>query len=238
MPTLKKQGPNWAQIALVVGDTLRGLAGRDPIYGPMMLREQMERDQEDREYKRKLMEPRTVGDSLIVPDGNGGYKAAYSAPSPAESYAAAQGFQPGTPEYSQAVQDYVLKGYSPTGVAAKEAVTGYRYDRSDAQLGQRLQTMQRGQDLNYKARQAATAQSNTNNIRSTSTSSNNNVRSTSTSTANNIRSNQTSAANNALTNQTHLQTARHVRPMGNEPIAVGPNGEKMVVRNGQWVPAQ
>lgn len=211
----------------------------DNLQQMQRLREEAEakRAQDDLEYQRKLQEPRTVGDNLVVPDGAGGFKTAFSAPSPAETYASNFG-EPGSDEYRQAMQDYILKGYSDPAIANRESLSGYNFDRRDVELGQRLATVRRGQDFSHQDRQSSIAQSNTNNLRSTSTSSANNIRSTSQSNINNQRSTQTSAANAQLTNQTRLQTARHVRVLPNEPVATDANGNKLVVRDGQWVPAR
>jgi hypothetical protein len=50
----------------------------------------------------------------------------YSGPSDAEDYAAGMGFQPGTPEYQRAMQDYTLKGWGPTAYEGRNGLEGMR----------------------------------------------------------------------------------------------------------------
>jgi hypothetical protein len=137
----------------------------------------------------------------------------------AEQYAASTGAQPGSPEYLRAMQDYTLKAKGPTA---------FGFDQT-------LQTQRLGTQRDIAYHHDATSAAN--NQRSTSTSSANNIRSTGQSNINNLRSTSTSAANAQLTNDTRLQTARHVRALPNEPVATDAHGNKLVVRNGQWVPA-
>ena len=50
----------------------------------------------------------------------------YDAPEPFEAYAATLGLDPGTPEYTQAVQDYVLKSSGPTAFGYDRQLDDYR----------------------------------------------------------------------------------------------------------------
>jgi hypothetical protein len=236
-------GPNWGKIlgtlAGIVGDGLAGAAGRPALYTESLIRKR-EQDQEQNnalerlraevELKRQAaLAPHVeqVGNALgMVDPTTGAFRQTYTAPSPAEQYAAARGFVPGTDDYKKEVQDYLLKGYSDPAMLNRLGLIDHHYDRSDAQLGERLAVTRRGQDLTHGDRRASIAQSNTNNVRSTSTSA-----------ANNIRTTTTSANNNAATNQTRIQTARHVNHASDGPVAVGPNGQKIVVRGGRWVDA-
>lgn len=210
-------GPNWGKIlgtlAGIVGDGLAGAAGRPALYTESLIRKR-EQDQEQNnalerlraevELKRQAaLAPHVeqVGNALgMVDPTTGAFRQTYTAPSPAEQYAAALGYQPGSDEYKQSVQDYLLKGYSDAAMPNRLGLIDHRYDRSDAQLGERLAVTRRGQDLTHGDRRASIAQSNTNNVRSTSTSA-----------ANNVRSTTTSANNNAATNEMRFQTSRKPR---------------------------
>jgi len=135
--------------------------------------------------------------------------------------------QRGSPEWQSAVSNYTLKSYGPA---------------AHTMLGDRLQALRdiaAGHDATSRGNNIrTTGTSAANNIRSTSTSSANNARTTGQSNTNNLRTTGTSAANNAANNETRLRTSRTVRALPNEPVAVGPGGKKLVVRNGQWVPAE
>jgi hypothetical protein len=210
-------GPNWGKIlgtlAGIVGDGLAGAAGRPALYTESLIRKR-EQDQEQNnalerlraevELKRQAaLAPHVeqVGNALgMVDPTTGAFRQTYTAPSPAEQYAAARGFVPGTDDYKKEVQDYLLKGYSDPAMLNRLGLIDHRYDRSDAQLGERLAVTRRGQDLTHGDRRASIAQSNTNNVRSTSTSA-----------ANNVRSTTTSANNNAATNEMRFQTSRKPR---------------------------
>lgn len=88
-------------------------------------------------------------------------------------------------------------------------------------LGQRLTTQR---DLGYYRG----AVSERNNIRTTGTSAANNRRSTATSRDNNVRNNETTRGSYSYQNGGGRR----------EAVAVGPDGRRIVVRNGKWVDAQ
>jgi hypothetical protein len=212
-------GPNWGKIggiALgVLGDALATYGGGQPIYGPMIARRNQlkaESDYDLQKFNEELRLKREealnphleqVGNTIGMVDGraNGGagsYSPIYTAPGAPEQYASLLGFQAGTPEYANAAREYVLRGNSDYATGNKLDLIDHRFDRSDAQLGQRLATTRRGQDLTHGDRQATIRQSDINNRRTTATS-----------TANNVRSTDTSAANNTATNRMRFQTSRH-----------------------------
>jgi hypothetical protein len=170
----------------IYGDNLTG----NPIYA-QHLQNKAKLKAEREEAERRARQPQQVGQSIIVPDGRGGYRTLYRDPSAAEAYALAQGFEPGTESYQEAVRQYRLGAWNDDAVEAKRGLTGYRYDRqeglidrrfdrSDRQLDRRLTVTRRGQDLGHQDRQASVEQSDTNNRRSTGTSRENNIRSNAT----------------------------------------------------------
>jgi hypothetical protein len=134
-----------------------------------------------------------------------------------EQYAASLGAAPGTPEWSSALQDYELKANGPTAF-------GFQNQLQSARLGNAL-SIARGHD----------ATSATNNRRSVEASIRNNAATNTQSNTNNLRTTQTQAEIAAGHDSTHLRTSRRIRELPNEPVAVGPRGERLVVRNGAWV---
>jgi hypothetical protein len=82
------------------------------------------------------------------------------------------------------------------------------------------------------------ATSSANNQRTVGASIGNNERSTSTQRDIATGRNQTQLTIAEGNQNTRLRTSRRIRALPNEAVAVGPHGEKLVVRNGQWVPAQ
>lgn len=148
-----------------LGDNLTG----NPAYSRMM-QHKMEAEEAEREAQRRAQLPQQVGSSIIVPDGQGGYRTLFRDPSTPEAYALAQGYQAGTPEFHEAVRQYRLGTWNDDATANRIDVSGYGYDRrgqlqtdrqdfsrsmqddrqshSDSQLGRRLGVQRRGQDLN------------------------------------------------------------------------------------------
>jgi hypothetical protein len=188
--------------------------------------------------QRKLMQPRIeqVGNSLGYLDPSAGtFDPIYRDPQAFEAYASSLGFQPGSPEYIKAIQDYRLGSYSDPAIANRAELEGvrfgyrdtlqdHRFDRSDQQLERRLEQS----DTNNRR---TTHQSDINNQRSTGVSSGNNIRSTSQSDTNSRRSAETARGAYSYTHG-----RGHRASGGDEAVAVGPDGKRYVVRNGQWVP--
>lgn len=122
-----KKGFDWRMLAGVLGDGLLGAVGQAPIYGPNMwkLRQQQAEHQDRmaqmREQARlRYAEPdySTVGNRRYRYDPSTGEATPlFVAPSEAEDYAAALGFEPGTEGYTVAMQDYALRHSGPTATA-------------------------------------------------------------------------------------------------------------------------
>lgn len=71
--------------------------------------------------------PRVIGRSMVQYDPNsGGVNELYDGPEDFESYAETMGLEPGTQEYFDAVEDYVLKSDGPTAYEHDKGLDDYR----------------------------------------------------------------------------------------------------------------
>lgn len=220
----------------IIGDALMAYGGLNPQFAPRMAREaeqerQMEFDREkwsaEMEAERqKRLAPKVeqVGNTIGMFDpASLSYNPIFTAPQPWELYARSLGYEPGTNDYRNAIEEYRAGTWGDEGVAGRLAVQQPRLDLS--------------RENNIRS----TSTSRDNNIRSTSTSRANNIRSTGTSRDNNVRSTSTGRENSVRSNDTRLRTTRRnpraAGSVSSEAVAVGPDGRRYVVRNGQWVPA-
>ena len=73
--------------------------------------------------------PRVIGRSMVQYDPtSGGVDQIYDGPEDFETYAQTQGLEPGSEDYFNAVQDYVLKGDGPTAYQHDRGLDDYRTD--------------------------------------------------------------------------------------------------------------
>jgi hypothetical protein len=202
-------------IAGVFSDALAGFTGQPGRVAQMWQRDREMADQRaheetrwhrERNAKREdAMQPRVeqVGDALGTYDPvTKTFEPIYSKPQPFEAYARAQGFQPGTDEYAQAVEDYRLGGWSDPATENRSGLEDMRTrGRTALEI---LRGANRLRDTTVRMQQ-----SNTNNVRSTGTSAANNQRSTATSAANNVRSTTQSNTNNIRSTTTTQGSANY-----------------------------
>ena len=240
MPTIAHHnGIDWHRIAGIVGDALLGASGQPGIYGPAMRDKQKTEAAQQFEMSKLAFEqhsPRAIGHSMVQQGTDGQYQTLYSEPEPFESYAAAQGLNPGTPEYADAVKNYRLGAWSDDAVAAKTGLAGYRYDRMGTLQDDRLDTSRRNTDVRVGA-------SIGNNIRSTGTT----QRGQNFTHQDRLRGQD---MHSATTQRGQTMTDNRVRGSasyqgtggrgggGAPAVAVGPDGHRIVVKNGRWVDAQ
>lgn len=100
--------------------------------------------------EKAAMAPRAeqVGNTLGMFDPTAlSFNPIYSAPQPFEAYARARGFEPGTPEYHDAVEDYRLGAWSDPAMEAKQTLEGVRYGYRDELQDDRLTTSRRNTDV-------------------------------------------------------------------------------------------
>ncbi len=242
MPTISHHNNiDWQRIAGIVGDALLGASGQPGIYGPAMReRQKVEAENQFELSKLSLQQhsPREVGHSLIQQGADGKYQTLFSEPEAFESFAQAQGLQPGTPEYADAVKNYRLGSWSSDAVAAKTGFAGYRYDRMGDLQDDRLDTSRRNTDVRVGASTA------------------NNMRTTNATMRGQDLGHQDRSAGMNLHHQDRVRGqdttdsrvrgsaayrgtgGRHGFGGGAPAVAVGPNGHQIVVKNGRWVDAQ
>ena len=177
------------------------------------------------EEQAKLSSPRIeqVGDSLGYLDPSAGtFSPIFRDPQPFEAYATSLGYQPGTPEYLQAIEDYRAGTYGDAGVQGRLAVQAPRLDvttrgqdltHGDRQEG--FDVRRRGQDLTHSDR----------------------VRGQDISRGNSVRSAETARGSYSYSHGGGSGRS-HGAGAGDGATAVGPDGHTIVLRNGQWVDAQ
>lgn len=231
VPGLKDKSPgfDWRRAAGTLGAYLLSMNGNPlgaQLMSQMSQRERLafEAEQEERERRLRLMEPQHVGNSLVQPDGRGGYRTLFTAPQPWEIYARQFG-EPGTREYVTAMEDYILRGSGDTALTNKSTLEGVRYGYRDELQDQRL------------------AQSDLNNRRTTSTSRENNIRTTTTSRENAQLGADTTRRGQDMTDKrvrdsAAFKGAGRSRLTGGYPegTIISNGSQKMIRRNGQWVP--
>jgi hypothetical protein len=75
----------------------------------------------------KAADPVTIGRSIVRVDPRTNQAGPiYTAPAEYQDYAAAQGHEPGTPEYFDAVEDYVLRGNGPAALRYDQQLDDHR----------------------------------------------------------------------------------------------------------------
>ena len=81
-------------------------------------------DQAERQAKRR--EPQRVGNSIVTMGEDGEYRSVYQQPGEFERYATALGLKPGSPEYSVAAEDFVLRSNGPSALDYDQQLDDYR----------------------------------------------------------------------------------------------------------------
>jgi len=144
--------------------------------------------------------PFTVGrDRVQVDPTTGQTQTLYHGPQDFEAYAAAQGLKPGTSDYNNAVQDYVLRTSGPTALGNSETLDDYRTGNRASLEGLRQ---------NNRVSLEGLRQHNRIGLRGTPS-----------------------------YHDTHPSPGR-ASAGGGVVTATGPNGQKIKLVNGQWVPVQ
>lgn len=128
-----KGGMGW-DIVGALADGFSVASGGRPLYWQMG-QQQREWDREDTLYRRRLEDERNAprffsgaSDYVMFDPRSGQTTKLYDAPTPAEAYAGSLGLEAGTPEYAEAMQDYVLRGMGPTAYENKVGFEGVRQE--------------------------------------------------------------------------------------------------------------
>jgi hypothetical protein len=165
------------------------------------------------------------------------WKAVSKAQEPAddERYAAHFG-QTGSKEFNGALQDYRLRSYGPSAVDAREGLMGDRFGYQSDLQGDRLRSGERNTDVRTNA-------SINNNIRSTDVTSrgqdlNHQDRVTGINVHHEDRVRGQTMTDNRVRGSASYQGTGGRGGGGAPAVAVGPNGHRIVVKNGGWVDAQ
>lgn len=151
-PTRKEGPPQWLGI---IADAFAGAAGKEGPYAAMMQQRHQEQavaDREEAQWTRRRsaeLEDRTADankpqyfagneDRVVFDPTTNSTRTVYDAPTDAQTYAGTLGYQPGSPDYTNAVQDYTLRSNGPTAVGGRIGLEGVRYGYRDALQADRL----------------------------------------------------------------------------------------------------
>lgn len=144
-PGFFDKGGGWVDALGILGDALAGAAGQPPIYTQTKLRQRQQQAEwerqdalrrQDREWSRedqawKMSQPQyfmSGRDRLSFNPVTGEVQTIYDAPADFEEYAQVLGLEPGTDEYDEAVQDFILRSNGPTAQAGRANLEGIRQD--------------------------------------------------------------------------------------------------------------
>ena len=147
LPQHKKRS-TLEKIAAIAAPVLMGLGGNQAGANAFIANQQSRRDADGRQRStaQSMIErwkhddfarqngadlrasaPRVIGRSMVQYDPNsGGVNEVYDGAEDFETYAETQGLEPGTQEYFDAVQDYVLKGDGPAAYERDRGLDDYR----------------------------------------------------------------------------------------------------------------
>ena len=218
-------------IAGIIGDALAGAAGQPGMYARTMEQRRQEQSAFERgevQYQRRRADDLTDRateankpqffsgneDRVMFDPTTGTTRTLYDAPTPAQNYATTLGYAPGTPTYSKAIEDYVLRSNGPTAFQGRDALQTERYGMMGQLQAPRLATSRRNTDARTNA-----------------------------SIANNMRTTAATQRGQTMTDSRTRGSAAYQglggkRGGGAPAVATGPNGHQIVVRNGRWVDAQ
>ena len=215
-----------------IGDGLLGWAGQPGTYAKTMEARHQEQTAFERgevQYQRRRADELTDRaadankvqyfsgneDRVAYDPSTGTARTLYDAPTAPQAYATTLGLTPGSPAYSSAIKDYVLRSNGPTAFEGRDALQTDRYGFMSQLQAPRLANSRRNTD-------ARTSASIANNMRTTAA----------------TQRGQTMT--DARTRGSAAYQGRSGRGGGGNAaaIATGPNGHQIVVKGGRWVDAQ
>lgn len=129
----------WRDVLGALGDSLAAYGGSQIGPGYMATKIARQNALRDHNWRMEELQTRMNAPKMFNSGTNrvaynpatGQSEVIYDGQSNAEDYAGSLGYEPGTPEYNQSVQDYILRSYGPTA-------TGNRNANEDHRQGNRL----------------------------------------------------------------------------------------------------
>lgn len=214
----------------ILADALSGAAGQPGHYAQTMERRREEQTALERgevQYQRRRADELTdrqteankpqffsgSEDRIAYDPTTQTTRTLYDAPTDAQVYAGSLGYQSGSPDYTGAIRDYVLRSNGPTAVQSRFGLENLRTDGRQRLQTERLGVTRRGQDLSHTDRQRGQALTDTRGRRAQDM------------TDSRVRS------------SAGFQGKGDRAGNGAEPFAMSADGHKIVVRNGKWVDA-
>jgi hypothetical protein len=142
-PGFFESGGGFRDVVGILGDALAGAAGGQPVYGPMKMRQRQQQTEwdrqdalrrqdrewavEDRDWKRNQPDYFMSGrDRVRFDPSTGQSQVVYDGATDFQEYADLLGLEPGSDEYDEAMQDFVLRSNGPTAQAGRVALEGVR----------------------------------------------------------------------------------------------------------------
>ncbi len=138
------RGGAWRDVLGALADGMAGAAGGQPVYGPMKMRQRQQQAEwerqdalrrEDRSWAeqdrdKKLAQPQyfmSGRDRVMFDPVTGESQTVYDGPTDFQEYADLFDLEPGTDEYREAMQDFVLRSNGPTAQAGRIELEGARH---------------------------------------------------------------------------------------------------------------
>ena len=154
----------------ILADALSGAAGQPGHYAQAMEQRRQEQTAFERgevQYQRRRADELTdrqteankpqyfsgSEDRIAYDPTTQTTRTLYDAPTDAQVYAGSLGYQSGSPDYTGAVKDYVLRSNGPTAVQSRFGLENLRTDGRQRLQSERLGVTRRGQDLSHTDRQ-------------------------------------------------------------------------------------
>ncbi|WP_310224581.1 hypothetical protein [Sphingobium xenophagum] len=133
----------WRDVLGALADGMAGAAGMQPTYGPNKNRQRQQQAEwerldaqrrQDRAWAEqdrdaKLAQPQyfmSGRDRVMFDPVTGSAQTIYDGPADFEEYASLLGLEPGSDEYNEAVQDFVLRSNGPTALEGRQELENLR----------------------------------------------------------------------------------------------------------------
>ena len=149
----------WRDVLGALADGMAGAAGIQPTYGPNKTRQRHQQAEwerldaqrrQDRAWAEqdrdaKLAQPQyfmSGRDRVMFDPTTGQAQKVYDGPADFEEYAGLLGLEPGSEEYNDAMQDFVLRSNGPTALEGRVKLEGVRQDNRVTLEGERHRNRQ------------------------------------------------------------------------------------------------